>query len=222
MKSEFGSLLSSTVFASIVDEFRHPKSRKAVEHVRDACDYLDEHRIPIDIPEIARLCGAQGPRAQSIRSSRKLMSYVNARKSEQRLPIEPSAATLGYASGDPQADAQVYALATQMKRERTQKESLKRALQGLGDFDLAATMRTGRLVRFREQQTPGIDAFAGLVRRLLDPIHLQRFGLTIASDRVIAINRNNRVFIERNDLETLKAVIAATQRSDGPTGSGST
>lgn len=49
--------------------------------------------------------------------------------------------------------------------------------------------------------------FLNLVRRLLDPTHSIKFGFRIQQDRIIAVDRNSRVFMEKADLQRLMALI---------------
>ena len=82
--------------------------------------------------------------------------------------------------------------------------NLKGALADAGDYDLDATMKTGRLVRSGKDPAPTISAdLRDVLRRLIDPNHLVRFGLRIQQERIIAVDRNNRVFMEKADLQRL-------------------
>lgn len=76
---------SSALLASLLANAKHPKSRRAAEHVRSACDYLSEHGIEICVAEVAKLCSSTEPKAQSIHNNKGLLAYVSARKSEQKI-----------------------------------------------------------------------------------------------------------------------------------------
>ncbi len=114
--AEVGQSGSSSLFSSIIDDAKHPKSVHAAEHVRDACDYLSDHQIEISIAEVAKLCRSTGPKAQSIHNNKVLKAYVFARRAEQPLRSQPNENTIGYVSEDIQANAMMYALQAQVKR----------------------------------------------------------------------------------------------------------
>jgi predicted protein tyrosine phosphatase len=189
---------SAFMLEAIFATAKHPKAKRAAEHVRDACDYLAEHGIEISVPEVGRLCDKTGPKEQSIRNNKRLMSYVKVRRSEQTLRVQMKSKEVRYETNDVQANAMIYALEADVRREKSQKQNLKQALANAGEYDLNATMRTGKLV--------GADV-ASVVKRLMDPEHLQKFGLTIRTDRIIALDRNNRVFMEKSDVQQLMALI---------------
>jgi len=199
--------VASALFSLLVKDAGHSKSVRAAEHVRDACDYLSEHRIEISIAEVARLCISSGPKAQSIHNNKALKSYVYARLAEQSLRPRPNDSTTGYVSKDIQANAVIHALQAQVKREKESKEGLKRAIQISGEYDFEAVVRTGRLVSFA-RNTPSLDPETiEIIHVLLNTEHLRRFGLTIDTDRILAPDRNNRVFLERRHLLKLRSIV---------------
>jgi hypothetical protein len=198
---------SRALFENIVREAKHPKSSAAVERIRAACDYLDEHSIPISIPEVAQLCRTSGPKAQSIHNNRKFVHYINARKSEQKLQFHPPTSTTGgYRTDDVQANAMFYALETQISLKNSQNEALIRALRELGVYDIEAILQTGHLTLKTSQHVPLID-LRGLAARILNPLHLRKFGLLIQQDRIVAPDRNDRVFLEKAEVIVLQEII---------------
>jgi hypothetical protein len=207
-----GNSGSSSLFSSLAEEAKHPKSVRAAEHVRDACDYLSGHEIEISIAEVARLCSSTGPKAQSIHNNKALKAYVFARRAEQTIRSRPNEDTIGYVSQDIQANAVIHALQAQVKRERELKEGLKRAIQNSGEYDFDAVVRTGRLVSFA-RNTPGLDCeVIEIIQLLLNTEHLRRFGLTISLDRIMAPDRNNRVFLDKRHLLKLRSLVEPAVR----------
>lgn len=93
-----------------------------------------------------------------------------------------------------------------------QLQNFKRALVDAGDYDLDATMRTARLVRLMDVQSAAASVeIIDSLRRLFDPNHLIHFGLKIHQDRLVAVDRNNRVLLEKADLQRLLAVTQERQ-----------
>jgi hypothetical protein len=202
---------SSTLFASLLSSAKPPKSRKAAEHLRSACDYLSEHRIEICVAEVAKLCQSTGPRAQSIHNNKGFLAYVNARKSEQNIVVRPPNSPTRFSTEDVQANAVIHALEAQVKREQNLKENLKRAIQNAGEFDIDAALRTGRLVRFGQDDITRDSELIELAQHVLNVDHLRRFGFVFAEDRVIAPNRNDRVFLEKRHVKKLQALLGYRQ-----------
>jgi hypothetical protein len=196
---------ASAILSDALDGARHPKTKAAFEHIKAGCDYLEEHKIEVSVAEVALLCQRTGPRLQSIHNNKAFKTYIKARRAEQRIGVSPAAREPRFVTEDPEINAIIYALEVEAKRERHQKQNLRQALADGGDYDLDATMRTGRLVRIKsEEPSVGIDISASL-RRLLDTDHLRKFGLSIINGRVIAVDRNNREFVEKEDLRILLA-----------------
>jgi hypothetical protein len=212
MKQSASTPLSSTIFERIVNEARHPKSKGAIERIRNACDYLEQHRIPISVPEVGKLCEGSGPQAQSIRNNKLFRAYVDARRSEQIVPLSAKSKQDRYISNDVQANAYMRALEVQVSRRNDQNENLMRAIRDLGEFDLRAVLETGRLVRFKPQEEVNLD-LTGLAKCLLDPSRLRLFGLVLQNERIIAPDRNNRVFLEKSEVEKLLKLKDASDKS---------
>jgi len=53
---------------------------------------------------------------------------------------------------------------------------------------------------------------SGLAKHLLDPDHLWRFGLILRAGRIIAPNQNDRVFIEKDQVQQLSDLIEGIDR----------
>jgi hypothetical protein len=199
---------SDALFQAILEKARHPKTKRAAENIRNACNYLQEHNIEISISQVADFCKDTGPRAQSIHNKKEFGAYIKARWGEQELPVKPSSEALKFETKDPQANAVIYALQSEVKRVRQQLQNFKRALSDAGDYDLDATVQTGRLVRLVDL-TPSVPLeVVDVLRRLLDAAHLRKFGLNYLKDRIIAVDRNDRVFVEKADLQRLAAITA--------------
>lgn len=206
--------LSSSLYSAFIKNAKHPKSIRAAENVRNACEYLADHGIEISIAEVARLCESTGPNAQSIHNNQALKAYVSTRRSEQPTRSHPTEKGIGYVSQDPHANAVIHALQAQLKIERETKESLKRAIQNAGEYDVEAVLRTGRLVSFT-RSTPILDSeVIEVVRTLLDTDHLRRFGLFITADRMIAPDRNDRVFLEKRLVLKLRSLLEPSRILD--------
>jgi hypothetical protein len=147
-----------------------------------------------------------------VHNNRALKSYVFARLAEQSLRPRASDGIAGYVSKDIQANAVIHALQAQVKRERELKEGLKRAIQNSGEYDFEAVVRTGRLVSF-VRSSPSLDAeVIEIIHLLLNTEHLRRFGLTIDTDRILAPDRNNRVFLEKRQLLKLRSLVETSNR----------
>ena len=195
---------STALFNSILEKAGHPKTKRAAENIKKACDYLDEKNLHITIAEIGVFCEASGPKTQSIHNNKEFVAYIKARQAEQQLQVKPSNGPTRFESADPQANAIIYALQVEKRRLEQSIHNLKRALADAGDYDLEATLKTGRLVRLvQEKAAPVSGAVVDTIRRLLDPAHMVKFGLKRHQDRIVAVDRNNRVFIEKADLQRL-------------------
>lgn len=198
----------------MVQDARHPKGIRSAAHVRKACDYLAERNIEITTSEVGRLCEATGPKEQSIRNNSRLRSYVDARRNEQSRQVYSRPKAVPYESTDLQANAQIHALDIELRRERSQKENLKKALQDADEYDLEATMRTQRLVRIKKASTIADIDLRKLANRILDADHLRRFGMILQGDRVIGVDRNNRIFLEKEEVLQLKAILGGAKFSE--------
>jgi hypothetical protein len=211
---------SDALFNIITQQAGHPKSKRAAQHIKVACDYLDGKNMEISIAEVGHFCTNSGPKTQSIHNNKYFCDYIKLRHAEQKLVVKPSNGELKYESQDPQANAIIYALQAEKRRLGQMLENLKRALADAGSYDLEATMRTGRLVRVTDDGAPVVSSeILDVLRRMIDPNHLIKFGLKIQQDRILAVDRNNRVFTEKADLQRLLDVMRATPKSL-PEGSG--
>jgi hypothetical protein len=200
---------STALFTSITEQAGHQKTKTAAQHIKDACDYLEKNNIEISISQVGNFCKNSGPKTQSIHNNKEFCAYIKARHAEHKLVVKPSAGAVKYETDDPQANAIIYALQSEVKRVEQQLQNFKRALVDAGDYDLDATMRTARLVRLVDVQSAAVSAeIIDSLRRLFDPNHLIHFGLKILQDRLVAVDRNNRVLLEKADLQRL---LAATQ-----------
>lgn len=204
---------STAIFTSTCEKARHPKSTKAMQLIKDACDYLCEHNLPISIGEVGRFCKQTGPKTQSLRNNPDFRNYILARQGEQKLVVKAKPDRIKLATNDPQANAIIYALQTQAKIAEKRLANLKHALANAGKYDLEAMTRTGKLVRFAgEPASVRLDSELGnALRRLLDPNHLKKFGLSIKQDRVLGFN--DRVFIEKGDLQLFMAGVNCTKET---------
>jgi hypothetical protein len=200
---------AENLFAEIVRTTKHPKSRKAIERIKTACNYLEERKIPISVCEVAIFCRPT-PALQSIHNNRMFKEYIAVRSAEQRIPVKPISQEVKFVSKDPDTAAAFYALEVQARREKMEKQNLKRAIELSGEYDIQATLKAGRLVPVVEHEMQSITEVAAAIRRLFDLDHLRNFGLEIVSERVIAPNRNGRVFIDRDDFRIIWKVANST------------
>jgi hypothetical protein len=108
---------------------------------------------------------------------------------------------------DPETQTNYDTLEAEIRREKKRTQNLKRALQLSGIYDLEKTLRSGHLVRVDQTEQTANPQLAVALRKLLSSDHLRKFGLERIGDRVVAPNRNGRIFIEKSDFEVLwKAV----------------
>lgn len=205
MQTNDGNKPSTAIFTATCEEARHPKTTKAMQRIKDACDYLCEHNLPISIGDVGRFCKQTGPKTQSLRNNPDFRKYILARQGEQTLVVKAKPDRIKLTTNDPQANAIIYALQTQAKIAEQRLANLKRALINAGKYNLEAMTKTGKLVCFvGEPASVHLDSgLANALRRLLDPVHLQKFGLSIKQDRVLGFN--DRVFIEKGDLQLFMA-----------------
>lgn len=195
---------SADLFDALIREAKHPKSQGAIVRIREACDYLAEHSIPISIKEVAQLCTKAGPKAQSIRNNRRFVDYINCRKAEQTVHVQPArSAKEVYRSTDVHANALLYAAETRLASKDAQISALSRALRDLGVYDLDTVIRTGRLELKTSPNVPLLELRA-VASRILNPIHLRQFGLVLQEDRIVAPNRNDRVFLDKSEVLLLQ------------------
>lgn len=198
---------STELFEMLIREAKHPKSQGAIGRIREACDYLAEHSIPISIKEVAQLCAKSGPKAQSIRNNRRFVQYINCRKAEQTLQAQPArSGKEGYRSSDVHANALLYAAETRLTSKDAQISALSRALRDLGVYDVETVLRTGRLELKTSPHVPLLELRA-VASRLLNPIHLRQFGLVLQQDRIVSPNRNDRVFLDKTEVAILQQLM---------------
>lgn len=202
---------SAALFSLIIETAKHPKRKRAIENIKKACDYLEDKKIGISVSEVGRLCEESGPKVQSINNNQEFRNYIKARRAEQKIYTNPKSENPRYETDDPQANAMLYALEAEIRREKLQNKNLKRAYADAGEYDLEATSRTGKLVRLTAEKSSIDPVIADVLRRLLDPEHLRKFGLNIEGDRVIAVDRLNRVFLEKGDFQRLLSASRCTR-----------
>lgn len=207
---------SESVFREISTTAKHPKTVAALMRIKGACEYLQERRIEISVAEVGVLCKETGPALQSIHNNRKFKAYIELRRAEQKIPLQVAAQSKRFLSKDPDTQAIFDALEAEARREKKRNSNLKRALQLAGVYDFEKTMQLGHLVRVDQTEQTANSQLAVVLRRLFSPEHLRRFGLERIGDRVIAPNRNGRVFIEKTDFEVLWQVATSASSADGP------
>jgi hypothetical protein len=193
---------AESLFDEIFGSAKHPKTRKAIERIKGACDYLEERKIGISASEVAILCRPT-PALQSIHNNRQFKQYIEVRRVEQKSSVTPLSKEVKFVSRDPDTAAALYALEVQARREKLEKQNLKRALELSGEYDIQATLRTGRLVGILQRETQVNVELSAALRRLFDPERLRRAGLEIIGERIVAPNKNGRVFLERDDFRII-------------------
>lgn len=195
------------LFEEISAIARHPKTIAALTHIKTACDYLEGRRIEISVQEVAVLCRQTGPAIQSIHNNRRFKHYIELRRSEQHVPVHATGKSTRFFAKDPEIQTNYDTLEAEIRREKKRTQNLKRALQLTGNYDLEKTLRSGHLVRVDQAEQTANLQLAATLRKLLNSEHLRKFGLERIGDRVVAPNRNGRIFIEKSDFEVLwKAV----------------
>ena len=183
------------------------KTITALTHIKAACDYLEERRIEISVQEVGVLCRQSGPAIQSIHNNRRFKQYIELRRGEQHIPVPTTGKPNRFIAKDPETQTNYDTLESEIRREKKRTQNLKRALQLTGIYDLEKTLRAGHLVRTDQTEQMANLQLAAALRKLLSSEHLRKFGLERIGDRVVAPNRNGRVFIERSEFEVLwKAV----------------
>jgi hypothetical protein len=198
---------SEILFEEISAIAKHPKTTAALTHIKAACDYLEERRIEISVQEVGVLCRQNGPAIQSIHNNRRFKQYIELRRSEQHIPVPPTGKPNRFIAKDPEIQTNYDTLEAEIRREKKRTQNLKRALQLTGVYDLEKTLRSGHLVRIDQTEQNANLQLAVALRKLLSSEHLRKFGLERIGDRVVAPNRNGRVFIEKSEFEVLwKAV----------------
>jgi hypothetical protein len=201
---------ADAILIKLRESARHPKTVAAAERIKNGCDYLSSHKIHISAPEVAQLCSEKGPKLQSLHNNKMFKAYILARASEQKLHVSPKARNERYEIADPEIRAFVYAVEVDARRERQQRENLTRALSESGEWDLDATIASGKLVPKTGVSNSVPPDVCAALRKILDPGHLRKFDLHHMHGRIIATNRNNRVFMEKADLEVIAAAAGFT------------
>lgn len=205
---------AQSLFEEISAAAKHPKTIAALTHIKAACDYLEDRRIEISVPEAAVLCKETGPALQSIHNNRSFKAYIDLRRSEQKLPERRTAESKRFFSKDPETQSIFDTLAAEARREKKRNLNLKRALQSAGIYDFEKTLRSGHLVLADQTDQIANPQLAIILRKLFCPDHLRRFGLERIGDRVVAPNRNGRVFIEKSDFEVLWKLVTSVSSED--------
>lgn len=202
------------LFEEISAIARHPKTIAALTHIKAACDYLEERHIEISVQEVGVLCRQSGPAIQSIHNNRRFKQYIELRRAEQHIPVAATGKPNRFIAKDPETQTNYDTLEAEIRREKKRTQNLKRALQLTGVYDLEKTLRSGQLVRIDQtEQTTNLQLAVAL-RKLLSSEHLRKFGLERIGNRVVAPNRNGRVFIEKNELEVLWKAVAIVPLDD--------
>lgn len=198
---------AETLFEEISAVARHPKTIAALAHIKAACDYLEERRIEISVQEVGVLCRQSGPAIQSIHNNRRFKQYIELRRGEQHIPVHTTGKPNRFIGKDPETQTNYDTLEAEIRREKKRTQNLKHALQLTGIYDLEKTLRSGHLVRVDQTEQTANLQLAVALRKLLSSEHLRKFGLERIGDRVVAPNRNGRIFIEKSEFEVLwKAV----------------
>jgi hypothetical protein len=191
------------LFEEISAIAKHPKTIVALKHIKAACDYLEERRIEISVQEVGVLCRQSGPAIQSIHNNRRFKRYIELRRGEQRIPVRATGEPNRFVAKDPETQTNYDTLEAEIRREKKRTQNLKRALQLTGIYDLEKTLRSGHLIRVDQTEQTANLQLAVALRKLLNSEHLRKFGLERIGDRVVAPNRNGRIFIEKSEFEVL-------------------
>jgi hypothetical protein len=210
---------SEILFDSIKTNAGHPKSVTAMINVKEACDYLDDKKIVITPAEVARITKSRkgGPIDRSLRNNKKLMDYVRTRQAEQKLPsIGANGSPVQVRTGDPDADAYIYQLEVSNRTLKNDIKCLRGLLSNSGiTFEPDASIDQSKLVLSTLPpgtlpQTPKQALDRKLVTtlaKLIDPNHFEFFGLLLDSGSIISPERNDRVFLDKSEVEAIQTAL---------------
>jgi hypothetical protein len=206
---------SEELFQQIVSNSQRTKSVNAIRNIKQACDYLEEKGIGITVSEVGKLCENSTPNTQSIRNNKNFKNYVLARTSEQnRNPSKKVRESIPLRTGNPQWDAEIEVLEANLRFQRREFQQLKKAVEGMGDYDLSKTIETGKLVPASPSAPDHSEAYdeaLQTIERLFDPGNLEQFGFELINGRIISIDRNEAVFVSKVDLARIQKAIDATR-----------
>lgn len=200
-------------YDEILSKVSNPRQRESLERIKQACDYLDSHKIkitPTTIEEYCRDHQWDGPKSQSIRNSKDvLMKYVDARRSGQTLVTKSRGTPTEPAIEDESLRAYVQLL----KQERNQAlaarariEAGLRSIPGINVDDLIRAGLSG------SNHAPGFSprkadpALLKVILHLLDPARLTACGLELYKDR-IRHSLTHNVLLEKDEVAELRALI---------------
>jgi hypothetical protein len=200
---------SELVLKKVLLAAKHPKTKRAMQNLKKACDYLDHHKIQITVTEAGKVTedASGGPKTPSIRNQKHFLDYIRARRAEQKLPAPAnSPRNASVRTGEPVADAYIYGLEAQLRIARERLASLRSSLLHAGEFDLEATLETGKLVPAhspREPRAAGNQELAGILSKILDPARLESLGLMLSGGRICSRDHPANVFLEKPEIECL-------------------
>ena len=88
---------SELVFEQILQAARHPKTKRAMQNLKKACDYLDHHKIEITVTEAGKITEdfSGGPKTASIRNQKNFLNYIRARAGREQKAPRPQATQPG-------------------------------------------------------------------------------------------------------------------------------
>ncbi len=199
---------SELVLKKVLQTAKHPKTKRAMQNLKKACDYLDHHKIQITVTEAGKITGdvSGGPKTPSIRNQKNFLDYIRARRAEQKLPTPAhSSRNASVRTGEPKADAYIHGLEAQLRIAREQLASLRSSLLRFGEFDLEATLEAGKLIPAhpRESGVAGNQELAGILNKILDPALLESVGLVRSGGGICSRDHPAKVFLERPEIECL-------------------
>lgn len=219
------------IYERIMAAAKHPKSTKALANIKWACDELeDRYKIPITVTRVGDQTKDKegGPTAPSLRNNKEFVAYVKARAIRQILPeAERKSPTGTYRSNDPEANAIIYMLEAKCKATERKLRCITTSLGHSPDFDLSEFLKQSKLTLASLQPgqppPPAPSSINSkvfeIIAKLLDPKHMEPFGLINHKGSIISPERNNRVMLHRSEVEILRTELER-QRQEEASGQG--
>ena len=203
------------IYDGIVTGAKHPKSKKAIQNIKTVCDELDADGIAISVTRVGNRTKDKegGPTAPSLRNNKEYVAYVQARAFLQSLPSVGQNQTVGsYRTNDPETNAVLYMLEAQRDAAERKLRCVTKSLSNSADFDLneflkqsrlsLASLPVGQMPPPEPKQTNG--RLHEIIAKLLDPKHMEPFGLILENGRIKSPERNSRVLLDKSDVQVLR------------------
>ena len=212
---------SQQIYDRIAREAKHKKSVKALNNVKDACDFLqDKAKTEITITKIGSYCSERdgGPKTQSILNNKNLASYIQARRAEQNLPMQPNSAEPEIRTGNALVDSYVAGVQSELRISRRNENRLRdifrRHAEELGGFDMDESLKQDRFVTKDGPPVPSPTAIpsdlAPILRKFLDPAFMESLGFVQQDGCVFSPERNDKALLTKREVDCIQRVIEET------------